>query len=233
MDESKTYPERSAKIREFVEELRALPFLSKGELEHLLDKYEAFLKKIYGDDCHQIRFLRRITFLSTAENPKEHLQQRIWYGGLNEVITLSNTLLEEYGDSDNAEAFIEYETEVEEEEEEDVEFFPNEEAAELARKIREADEEEAKKKSQLKEKPKPPETPADLKGFEQGIESFADVMTFILNGFIWFFKGIWKVLSRMIAQPEKLFKEWNQKIRSSMEYKALEDGEQGEAGAQE
>ena len=107
-DDPKILQERARRVRSFVDEVRDVPYLFMEELNYLLDKYEAYLKKIYGDNCHQIRFLRRITFLSTAENTTERVKIRIWYGGLNELILLTNTLLEEYGD-EPPEAPIEYE----------------------------------------------------------------------------------------------------------------------------
>ncbi|MBZ0167241.1 MAG: hypothetical protein K8I00_10590 [Candidatus Omnitrophica bacterium] len=236
MDDPTKLKKNAAIIRGFVEELRDVPYLSQEELNYLLDKYEAFLKKIYGDNCHQIRFMRRITFFSTAENTKPQIEMRIWYGGLNEIIILSNTLLLEFGDQPPEEE-IEYELpEVadgeEEEEEDDDEYFPTEEAAEIGRRIKEVEEEEARKaaEARVKEKQTIPETPPDLKELEKKVDVIADVLTFIFDGFIWMLKGSWKTLNRLLAHPEKLFAEWKNKIASSMEYKTLESQDQQDGG---
>ena len=239
MDEAVTKKENVAQVRTFVEDIRNVPYLSKEELEYILNKYEAFLKKSFGDNCHQIRFLRRISFFSTAERTKKRNEITIWYGGLNELIVLSNTLLELWEDEPPEEP-IEYELpeELEEEEEEEIpdeEFFPTDEAAEIARKIKEIEKEEAlqEKGAGLKEKETIPETPADLKELEKKVDVIADVLTFIFNGCVWLLKGTWKVLSRLIIHPEKLFKEWQEKIAASMEYKPLEEAEQQEKGPTE
>ncbi len=234
MDDGTTKQEQAAQVRAFVEELRGIPYLNEDELNHLLDKYEAFLKKTYGDNCHQIRFLRRISFFTTTGNTKERLKLRKWYGGLNDLIDLSNTLLEEF-DSEPPEVPVEYEEpEADEDEEEDLaeEVFPTREAAEIARKIQEIEAEEARKKKEaaVKEKENIRETPADLKELEKRVDSIADVLTFIFNGFAWFLKGSWKVLRRLIVAPEKLFAEWKEKIAASMEYKPIEETEQPEGG---
>lgn len=237
MDDPKQLKKNAAQIRGFVEELRDVPYLSKEELNYVLDKYEAFLKKIYGDNCHQIRFMRRITFFSTTENTKAHVEMRIWYGGLNELIILSNTLLHEFGDPPPEEE-IEYKlpdiAEGEEEEEDDDEYFPTAEAAEIARRIKEVEAEEAQKQAEarLKEKQTIPETPPDLKELEKKVDVIADVLTFIFDGFIWLLKGAWKTLNRLLAHPEKLFSEWKKKIAASMEYKPLDVQEKQDSGDQ-
>lgn len=231
MEDASTKKELAAKVRALVDELRSVPYNSHEELSYLIDKYEAFLKKVYGDNCHQIRFLKRITFKPSTDNNKEHVIMKIWYGGLNEVIVLSNTLLEEFGD-EPAEVDIEYEQpEVEEDEEPEEEFFPTDEAAEIARKIQEIEEEEAQKaKAGVKEKENIRETPKELKEFEKRVDVMADVLTFIFEGFIWFGKSIWKVLKKLIIQPEKLFKEWKDKISASMQYKTVDEADQNEPG---
>lgn len=234
IDDPKILQEQAKKVRGFVDEVRDVPYLLMEELNYLLDKYESFLKKIYGDNCHQIRFLRRITFLSTSDKTKESVKMRIWYGGLNELILLSNTLLEEYGD-EPAEAPIEYEEpEVEEDEIPDEEYFPSDEAAEIARRIKEVEAEEVaeQEKAKVKEKETIPETPPDLKELEKKVDVIADILTFIVNGFGSFLKGCWKVLYRLIGQPEKLFQEWKEKIAASMEYKSIEGNEVQDAGDQ-
>lgn len=239
MDEAVAKKENSAQVRAFVDDLRALPYLSKEELEFILNRYEAFLKKVFGDNCHQIRFLQRITFFSTTEKTKKRNEMLIWYGGLNELIVLSNTLLELWEDEPPEEP-IEYEEPEEEEDDEeeeipDEEFFPTDEAAEIARKIQEIEEEEAReeKGSKLKEKETIPETPPDLKELEKKVDVIADVLTFIFNGFIWLAKGAWKLLHGLIIRPEKLFTEWKEKIAASMEYKPLEEPDNPEGGSPE
>lgn len=233
MDETTT-KQQALQVRSFVEELRALAYLAHEELAHIIDKYEAFLKKTYGDNCHQIRFLRRITFKPSTDNNKERVIMTIWYGGLNEVIVLSNTLLEEYGEEASEEP-ITYELpeELEEEEDEDDEaFFPSKEAAAIAQKIKEieAEEELQQKKGGIKEKEDIKETPPELKELEKRVDVIADVLTFIFNGGVWFIKGTWKVLSGLIIRPEKLFKDWKEKVSASMEYKPMEETEQRDSG---
>ena len=128
----------------------------------------------------------------------------------------------------------EAEEEDEEDEVPDEEYFPTDEAAEIARKIKEVEAEEAREreKAGVKEKETIPETPSELKELEKKVDVIADILTFIVNGFTALLKGFWKVLYRLIGQPEKLIAEWKKKIAASMEYKTIDEDAVQDSGDQ-
>lgn len=219
MENSENPSQKVEQIRSFVQKVKALPVCNKTELDLLLQEIEGALIQLFGEDSHQLRFLRRIdfapgTFYSTTDESK-----RSWYEGLNEIINLFNAILNQLGE-ETAEPLIEMDLTAETETE-DFSFYPTAEAERIARKIKEEE-----KKTLLTEKKNlakvEEELHPDLKEFEATVDSINDVLAFVARGFKWFVKGTFKHLGLILKDPWEYFKNIKTKIAESMEYKSKE-----------
>lgn len=204
-------------IRALVEKVKALPLCGKAELDQLLGQIEQVLIQFYGEESHQLRFLRRIEFIPTSFYSTAEESNHVWYNGLNEIINLFNAILDQLGE-ETAEALIEPQVPVNPDAE-DFSFYPTAEAERIARKIKEeekkSDPEHKKNLAKVEEELHP-----DLKEFEATVDSINDVLAFISRGFKWFFKGTFKHLKLILKDPWEYTKMLKEKIAKSMEYKS-------------
>ncbi|MGE0266937.1 MAG: hypothetical protein AB7S78_00595 [Candidatus Omnitrophota bacterium] len=217
MEKSDNPKQQVELIRELVEKVKALPLRGKTELDQLLIQIEQVLIHWYGEESHQLRFLRRIEFVPSSFYSTVEESNHIWYNGLNEIINLFNVILGQLGEK-TAEPLIEPDAPVDPEAD-DFSFYPTAEAERIARKIKEeekkSDPEHKKNLAKVEEELHP-----DLKEFEATVDSINDVFAFIARGFVWFFKGLFRNLKLILKDPWDYMKTIKEKIAKSMEYKS-------------
>lgn len=218
MENSENPSQKAEQIRLLVQKVKALPVCNKAELDLLLLEIERVITQFFGEESHQLRFLRRIefapdTFYSTTDESK-----RSWIDGLNEIINLCNAILTHFGEV-TSESLIEPPEVTAETEADDFSFYPTAEAERIARKIKE----EEKKSTQPNKKnlaKVEEELHPDFKEFEATVDSINDVLAFIARGFKWFVKGTFKHLNLFFKDPWEYLKSIKVKITKSMEYKS-------------